>query len=74
MDGYDLIREIRASDRGKCLPVIAITAYAGELNQQQAIKAGFQRHISKPIDAKKLIVAVRELTGYSNGADGDNLR
>ena len=62
MDGYDLIRAIRASDRGKSLPVIAITAYAGELNQQQAIKAGFQRHITKPIDSNKLIMAIIELT------------
>ena len=61
IDGYDLIRTIRASDRGQNLPAIAITAYAGELNQQSAIAAGFQRHISKPIDSDQIIKTIREL-------------
>lgn len=62
MDGFSLIRTIRASERGKSLPVIATTAYAGELNKQQALKAGFQRHISKPINPQKLILTIIELT------------
>ena len=60
-DGYDLIRAIRGSDQGQDLPAIAITAYAGELNQQSAIAAGFQRHIVKPIDSDQLILAIGEL-------------
>ena len=63
MDGYALIRAIRASDRGQNLPAIAITAYAGELNQRSAIAAGFQRHLAKPIDSDQLIQTIRELAG-----------
>jgi PAS domain S-box-containing protein len=63
-DGYDLMRAIRASEQGKDLPAIAITAYAGELNQQSAIAAGFQRHIAKPIDIDQLILAIGELTPH----------
>ncbi|MBW4464155.1 MAG: response regulator [Pegethrix bostrychoides GSE-TBD4-15B] len=64
MDGYDLMRAIRASDRGQDLPAIAITAYAGELNQQSAIAASFQRHIVKPIDSDQLILAISELAAH----------
>ena len=63
MDGYALIRAIRASDRSQNLPAIAITAYAGELNQQSAIAAGFQRHLAKPIDSDQLIQAISQLAG-----------
>jgi PAS domain S-box-containing protein len=63
MGGYDLIRAIRASEQGQALPAIAITAYAGELNYQSAIAAGFQDHIAKPIDSDRLILAISELAG-----------
>ena len=60
-DGYELVRSIRASEQDQVLPVIAITAYAGELNEQQVLGAGFQCHIAKPIDSYQLIVAIRGL-------------
>ncbi|MBW4564652.1 MAG: PAS domain-containing protein [Mojavia pulchra JT2-VF2] len=63
MDGYSLIRQIR-----KCAAVsetmpkaIALTAYAGEINQQQALAAGFQMHISKPVDPEMLVQAIVQL-------------
>jgi PAS domain S-box-containing protein len=55
MDGYELIRTIRATAWGRDLPAIALTAYAGELNQQQAIAAGFHSHVAKPIDPPEII-------------------
>ncbi|MEH1854690.1 MAG: response regulator [Nostoc sp.] len=60
MDGYTLIRQIRkqSPDRGGEIPAIALTAYAGEINQQQALAAGFQHHISKPIELEVLIQAI----------------
>ncbi|MBW4538683.1 MAG: PAS domain-containing protein [Myxacorys chilensis ATA2-1-KO14] len=60
MDGYTLIRQIRSlpPNRGGAIPAIALTAYAGELDQQRAIAAGFQRHIAKPIDPDTLIEAI----------------
>ncbi len=64
IDGYDLIRTLRTS--GKTLPAIAITAYAGEVNQQQAIAAGFQRHLSKPLDPDEVIATVNELVTAEN--------
>jgi hypothetical protein len=56
MDGYALIRAIRdqAAASGGRIPAIALTAYAGDKNQQKAIAAGFQYHVSKPVEVDKL--------------------
>ncbi len=57
MDGYSLIRQIRAlpAAQGGQTPAIALTAYAAEMDYQQAMSAGFQRHIAKPVEADALI-------------------
>lgn len=58
-DGYELLRQIRRlSSEGQTLPAIALTAYAGERNRQQAIAAGFQLHLSKPVEIDALITAI----------------
>jgi signal transduction histidine kinase/ActR/RegA family two-component response regulator len=63
VDGYMLMRQVRAlsPERGGRLPAIAFTAYAGEYNQQQALAAGFQLHISKPVEPEKLVSAIASL-------------
>ncbi|MBW4595346.1 MAG: PAS domain S-box protein [Brasilonema angustatum HA4187-MV1] len=63
MDGYMLMRQIRAitSKQGRDVLALALTAYAGEINQQQAIRAGFQRHISKPVEPEDLVKLIVDL-------------
>jgi PAS domain S-box-containing protein len=63
MDGYMLIQQVRtlAPEQGGQVPAIALTAYAGDTNQQQVIAAGFQKHISKPIDPEVLVQAIAHL-------------
>ncbi|MEG4319289.1 MULTISPECIES: response regulator [unclassified Microcoleus] len=63
MDGYSLIGYVRSlsPDRGGAIPAIALTAYAGEMNQQQALAAGFQRHVSKPVEPYQLVGAIADL-------------
>ncbi len=63
MDGYMLMRHIRSLplEQGGQVPAIALTAYAGEMDRQQAIAAGFQRHIAKPIDPETVVAIVTEL-------------
>jgi len=63
VDGYTLLRQVRSRtpEGGGQIPAIALTAYAGEINQQQALAAGFQRHLAKPIDPDLLIQAVAKL-------------
>ncbi|MDF5707625.1 MAG: PAS domain-containing protein [Nostoc sp. S4] len=63
MNGYMLMQQIRAITRpqGKEILAIALTAYAGEINQQQAIAAGFQRHVTKPIEPENLVKVIADL-------------
>ena len=61
-DGYDLIRKIRHNQIGKSnIPAIALTAYAREEDKQQALAAGFDRHLPKPIEPFRLIESLLEL-------------
>ncbi|MEG4211961.1 response regulator [Microcoleus sp. S13_B4] len=64
-DGYELIARVREMEllRGGKMPAIALTAYAREEERQQALEAGFQMHLSKPVDINKLIAAIANLTG-----------
>ncbi|MEH2443487.1 ATP-binding protein [Nostoc sp.] len=64
-DGYMLMRQVRAlqAKQAKQIPAIALTAYAGEINQQQALESGFQRHLSKPVEPEELVNAIATLIG-----------
>jgi CheY-like chemotaxis protein len=63
IDGYQLMRKIRerGSDAGGRVPAIALTAYAGEADKKEALNAGFDRHIAKPVEPTELLAAVAEL-------------
>jgi CheY-like chemotaxis protein len=63
MDGYMLVRQVRAlpPEQGGQIPAIALTAYAGDFNQKQALAAGFQHHIAKPVEANELVKAMLKL-------------
>ncbi|BAY12548.1 hybrid sensor histidine kinase/response regulator [Calothrix sp. NIES-2098] len=63
MDGYTLLREIRAlpTQQGGEIKAIALTAYAGEINRQQALQAGFQNYLSKPVDPEELVEAIAQV-------------
>jgi len=63
MNGYSLMRQIRSlrPEQSGHIPAIALTAYAGEYNQRQAIVAGFQQHLSKPVEPEALVKAIAQL-------------
>ena len=62
-DGYALIRRLRACPRSAVasIPAAALTAFARDEDRQQALQAGFQLHLSKPIDPGLLVDAVAHL-------------
>ena len=64
VNGHTLMRQIRALplQQGAKIPAIALTAYAGETNQQESLKAGFNLHLAKPIVSDNLIQRIAELT------------
>lgn len=63
MDGYQLIRTIRrlSKEKGGEIPAVALTAYARDEERSNALRAGFQVHVSKPISKHELISAISQL-------------
>jgi signal transduction histidine kinase/CheY-like chemotaxis protein len=62
-DGYGLIRKVRAQGPGGATPAIALTAYAADSDRAQALAAGFQLHVPKPIDPESLVRVVADVAG-----------
>ena len=65
-DGYVLVRRLRAMEEGqrRHLPAVALTAYATEEDTRRALRAGFDVHLSKPVDPARLMEV---LAGLSAG-------
>lgn len=66
-DGYFLIQEIRRqeTERGGHLPAIAVTAGARPEDRANALAAGFQKYLSKPVDLDELIAEITDLIPQS---------
>jgi CheY-like chemotaxis protein len=61
-DGYDLIRYVRALENGSShMPAAAVTAFASDVDRRRALDAGFQVHLSKPVDPAALVATVAVL-------------
>ena len=54
MDGLTLTRKLKADERLKDVPVVAMTAFAMKGDEQKALDAGCDGYITKPIDTRKL--------------------
>jgi CheY-like chemotaxis protein/anti-sigma regulatory factor (Ser/Thr protein kinase) len=67
MDGFALIRGIRAlpAEEGGRTPAVALTAYARAEDAQRAFAAGFQMHLTKPVQIVQLATIVANLGGRS---------
>lgn len=57
-DGYSFIRKVRALGK---IPAIALTAYASSEDETAALSAGFERHLSKPVNPVDLVTVVASL-------------
>jgi CheY-like chemotaxis protein len=67
-DGYSFIGRVRAlpHSEGGGTPAAALTAYAREEDRRQALAAGYQMHIAKPIGAGQLVTMIAKLAGREN--------
>jgi signal transduction histidine kinase/DNA-binding response OmpR family regulator/HPt (histidine-containing phosphotransfer) domain-containing protein len=54
MDGHEATRQIRADERLRALPILAMTAHALDEERDHCLAIGMQDHISKPLDPRKL--------------------
>jgi PAS domain S-box-containing protein len=67
-DGYTLIQKLRAIERENQqspLPAIALTAYASPIDREQALMAGYDLHLTKPVDPLVLARAVARVSRKS---------
>jgi signal transduction histidine kinase/ActR/RegA family two-component response regulator/uncharacterized protein (UPF0297 family) len=68
-DGYDLIKQMRAlpGDAGR-VPAVALTALARAEDRIRALSAGYQKHVSKPVDPAELVAVIASLAGRALAA------
>ncbi|MBC1224503.1 response regulator [Nostoc sp. UCD121] len=66
-DGYSLIRQVREQEafRGEKILAVALTAFARDEERNLALEAGFEVHLSKPIEPDKLVKVVANLVKSS---------
>jgi CheY-like chemotaxis protein len=62
LDGFAVIRAVRANPRLATLPVLGVTAYAMQGDRERILASGFDGYLSKPIDAKLLAGEVERLS------------
>jgi CheY-like chemotaxis protein len=67
VDGYTLMKCIRARRVGGDVPGIALTAYVGEDNAERAKRAGFQEHLPKPVNPRVLVETVHRWSHQGAG-------
>jgi CheY-like chemotaxis protein len=58
MDGYETIRAIRAQERFKTLPIVAVTGKVVAGERQRCIDAGANDYVAKPVNTAQLISAI----------------
>ncbi|MCD2518114.1 ATP-binding protein [Massilia sp. G4R7] len=54
LNGYELARRLRATEHGRGMRLIAATGWGQEKDRQRAFDAGFDHHLTKPIDFERL--------------------
>lgn len=59
MDGYEATRQLRAKEKYKKLPIIAVTAKAMKGDRQKCLEAGASDYITKPVDRGQLLSLLR---------------
>jgi len=63
MNGYELVGELRGLQKYKDIPMIAVTGYSEYDDRGRAVRAGFNIHLTKPIDPAGLLKLITEMLG-----------
>lgn len=64
LDGWSTLKELRADERTRSIPCVAITAFA-DSNRERALRDGFDAYLAKPFRSKELIATVEQLLAAS---------
>jgi PAS domain S-box-containing protein len=66
-NGYAFIRSVRARDEDR-IPAIALTGFASRQDAEEAMRAGFDEHLAKPVHIEVLVAKLRDMVGLVRGA------
>jgi PAS domain S-box-containing protein len=68
VDGYDLIRRVRGmGPLGANIPAVALTAFARSEDRTRALAAGYNAHLTKPVEAAELVITIGNLVDLVAG-------
>ena len=60
MDGWEATKNIKADEKGKSIPIIALSAHAMEEHKKSAMEAGCNDYDTKPVDLKRLMSKISQ--------------
>jgi PAS domain S-box-containing protein len=65
VDGYEFLKQVRSleADHARCMPAIALTAYARSEDRTRALLAGYLVHVAKPVEPQELVATVATIAG-----------
>lgn len=66
MDGWEVLRQVRANPVTADIPVIAVTAYDSANVHDDALQAGFNAYFSKPLRARDFLTCVNQMIHRNN--------
>jgi len=66
IDGVEALNRLRADERTRAIPVVALTAQAMHGDRERFLAAGFDDYLSKPVNVAEFVGAVRR---YCDGGD-----
>lgn len=72
VDGYQLMRQLRTLPGFKTVPAVALSGYASQKDADMAIAAGFNAHVSKPIDPVELTALLDKLMRDAKAREVDS--
>jgi two-component system, cell cycle response regulator DivK len=60
VDGFELMRRVKQDARLRHIPVVALTALGFKMGEEQALQAGFDGYLTKPIDTRTMGLRIRQ--------------
>lgn len=78
MDGFELVRRLRALPRGAEVPTVALSGFLSRMEEEQVGAMGFSDFLSKPVEPARLVETVRahfpaELPAPEDGREGPHV-
>ena len=74
IDGYELVKRLRAMPHLRDIPAVALTGYASQKDADAALAAGFNVHVPKPVDPVKLATLIEPLLQPSRAPEAIDVR